>query len=85
MFLEFLYAQNGYLGVSWWLSVLRLWRCHCCSSSSCCSVGLVPGVVTAVAQVAAVAWVWSLAPELLHAAGAAKTKQNKTIVIILEV
>ena len=29
-------------GVPWWLSGLRLWCCHCCSSGYYCGVGLSP-------------------------------------------
>ena len=36
-----------------------------------------PGIVASVAWVTAGAWVWSLAQELPHAMGVAKTKQMK--------
>ena len=35
------------------------------------------GTITAVAQVTAVAWVWSLAQELSHVLGVAKTKPKQ--------
>ena len=33
-------------GVPWWLSGLRTWHCHCCSSGYCCDMGSVPGLGT---------------------------------------
>ena len=33
-------------GVPWWLSGLRTWRCQCCGSGHCHSVGSVPGLGT---------------------------------------
>ena len=49
---------------------------------SCSSVGEGSGIVTAVIQVAAVAWVWYLALELLHATGRAKKRKKKKPVLI---
>ena len=30
-------------GVPWWLSVLRVWHCHCCGSGHCCGESWIPG------------------------------------------
>ena len=31
------------LGVPWWRSGLRTWRCHSCGSGGCCGAGSIPG------------------------------------------
>ena len=38
---------------------------------------ILSGLVTAMAQVACMEWVWFLAPELLHAVGTAKNQNQK--------
>ena len=32
--------ENYFLGVPWWLSVLRIWCCHCCGSGYFYGTGL---------------------------------------------
>ena len=39
---DFWSKREGKWGVPWWLSRLRIWRCHCCGSSYCCCEGLTP-------------------------------------------
>ena len=34
------------LRVPWWLSELRAWCCHCCSSGQYCGLGSIPGLGT---------------------------------------
>ena len=35
--------KKQYIGVLLWLNRLRIWRCHCSSSSHCCGAGQIPG------------------------------------------
>ena len=41
------------------------------------SAGERAGIVTAKVQVTAIAWIWSLAQEFLHAEGRAKNKKHR--------
>lgn len=42
----FRYLKGILVGVSFWLSGLKLYGCHCCSSGCCCGIGSVSGPVT---------------------------------------
>ena len=36
--------RNFFLGVTWWLTGLRIWHfLHCCGCGYCCSMGSIPG------------------------------------------